>query len=133
MHMLSAHLSAMMYILSHPPSYSKTTSQRSPEKKQAFFYHRAQCRIKLPLGLTYNSPLIQLSRMHGLTYTGKFACCSRNIFANFVSMEAGGVAFHSGANSIPIIPANGMLSRNRSRSFIHYFLMTRAPSYLGGH
>lgn len=48
-------------------------------------------------------------------------------------MEAGGAAFHSGANSIPIIPANGMLSPNRTRILNYLSLMTRTPSYLGGY
>ncbi|KAG1845501.1 pyridoxal phosphate-dependent transferase [Suillus subalutaceus] len=49
---------------------------------------------------------IQSSQMHGPTYTGRFTCRLRNMFPTFASMEAGGAAFHSGANSIPIIPAN---------------------------
>jgi hypothetical protein len=113
--MLSVRPSGTMYIPSHLPPCLNPTSQRSPEKKQASFYPRARCRIKLPSGLTCSSLHIQSLRMHGPTYTGRFTCYSRNMFPTFASMEAGGAAFHSGANSIPILPANGMLSPNQTR------------------
>lgn len=131
--MLSVRPSGTMYISSHPPPFLKLTSQKSPEKKQASFYPRARCRIKLPSGLTYSSLHIQSSQMHGPTYTGKFARRSRNIFPTLVSMEAGGAAFHSGANSIPIIPANGMLFSIRTYILNYFMLITRTSSYLGGH
>src|SRR6267154_1733155 len=81
MPMLSVRRSVTMYISSHPPLYSKPTSQRSPGKKQVFFYQRAQCQIKLPSGLTCSSPHIRSSQTQGLTYTGKFSCPSRHIFS----------------------------------------------------